>query len=176
MSLLRRVLPLLLVCALLVAGCGSKSSSNPSPSPGAPAVSTTSTGTSFAKTKFVIHAALAFGVFHRWIYKPFKRGDFSHPLSHKVAFVKGLIAAGFVYHEVKLALHDAKSSKLLSKVVLPLTAVGTSALAIKSALTHNKADPNAINSAESSITTVKSESSAAGQPIQETTQGAPAGL
>jgi hypothetical protein len=172
----RRVLPLLLVSALLVAGCGSKSSSNPSPSSGGAAATSTQPAVHFAKTKFAFHAGLAFGVFHRWIYKPFKKGEFNHPLSHKIAFVKGLIAAAFVYHEVKLAREDARHSKLLSKVVLPLLAVGTAALAIRSALQHHRADAGAINSAESSISSAKAASSAAGQPITETTKGAPAGL
>jgi hypothetical protein len=174
---LRRVLPLLLVAALVVGGCGSKSSSNSSPSGGAQATSSTNGGVKFAKTKFVIHAGLAFGVFHRWIYKPFKAGVFSHPLQHKLAVTKGLLAAAFVYHEVKLAREDARHSRLLSKVVLPLASVATAALAIKSALTHHKPpDAGTVNGAESSIATAKKESSAAGQPITETTQGAPAGL
>jgi hypothetical protein len=174
---LRRVLPLLLVAALVVAGCGSKSSnSNSSASQGGSVTSSTN-GVKFAKTKFVFHAGLAFGVFHRWIYKPFKAGVFSHPLRHKIAFVKGLIAAAFVYHEVKLAREDARHSKLLSKVVLPLTAIGSAAILIKNALTHNKApDASAVNGAESSISTAKAESSAAGQPISETTAGGPPGL
>jgi hypothetical protein len=175
---LRRVLPLLLVAALVVAGCGSKSSGNGSSgSPGAPAVSNTTPKVNFAKTKFLLHAGLAFGVFHRWIYKPFKAGDFSHPLRHKIAVLKGLLAAAFVYHEVKLARDDARHSKLLSKVVLPLAGVASAALLIKSALIHHRPpDSGTVNSAESSISTAKAESSAAGQPITETTQGAPAGL
>jgi hypothetical protein len=165
---LRRVLVLLLVSALLVAGCGSKSTSN-SASSAQPTVH-------FAKTKFLVHAGLAFGVFHRWIYKPFKAGYFSHPLSHKIAFVKGLIAAAFVYHEVKLAREDASHSRLLSKVVLPLASVASAALLIRSALQHHHADAAAINGADASISSAKAASSAAGQPITETTKGAPAGL
>ena len=64
----------------------------------------------FAKTKFVLHAGLAFGAFHRWIYKPFKAGELSHPFRHKLVFVKALAAGAFVLHEVKLAREDAAHS------------------------------------------------------------------
>jgi hypothetical protein len=160
---------------LAVAGCGSKKSSSSS---GAAATSggTTTGKTHLAKTKFVLHAGLAFGVFHRWIYKPFKKGDFKHPLSHKLAVVKGIAAGAFVVHEVKLALQAAKGSKLLSKVVAPLTALGGSVAAIRAGLKKGKVDPNSVNSAESNISSTKSDSAAAGQPISETTAGAPAGL
>jgi len=35
-----------------------------------------------AKTKFVLHAGLAFGAFHRYIYEPFRSGAFTSPLHH----------------------------------------------------------------------------------------------
>jgi hypothetical protein len=163
---------LLLVAILAVAGCGSSKSSSSS---GGPSVTTTGK-THLAKTKFVIHAGLAFGVFHRWIYKPFKKGDFSHPLRHKVAVIKALAAGAFVVHEVRLARNDARSSKLLSKVILPLTALGGSVALIRSGLKSGHVNSGAVTAANSDISSAKSASSAAGQPISETTAGAPAGL
>jgi hypothetical protein len=153
---------LLLVSALVVAGCGSHSNSSP-------AAGTTH----FAKTKFVLHAGLAFGAFHRWIYKPFRAGVLSHPFLHKLAFVKALAAGAFVLHEVRLARADAAQSRLLSHVLLPLTAVGSAAALIHAGLRHQQVNPQAINSAESSVAATHSASSAAGQPITETTAGAP---
>ena len=92
-----------------VVGCGSSSSSSNGT---AAALATTTTGSSsisHTKAKFVLHAGLGFGAFHRWIYKPLKAGDFAHPLSHKFTIVKGALAAGFVVHELKLALTDAQA-------------------------------------------------------------------
>src|SRR5450755_3346104 len=105
MSLRRASLvALLLVTALALGACGSSSSSSSSAAAGA----ATSTGTThLAKTKFVLHAGLAFGAFHRWIYKPYKAGVLSHPLLHKLAFIKALAAGAVVIHEVKLARADA---------------------------------------------------------------------
>jgi hypothetical protein len=37
----------------------------------------TSNTKSFAKTKFVLHAGLAFGAFHRYLYKPYQAGTFN---------------------------------------------------------------------------------------------------
>ncbi|MGI8430541.1 MAG: hypothetical protein ACR2OB_14845 [Solirubrobacteraceae bacterium] len=43
---------------------------------------------------------MAFGAFHRYIYKPFKTGMFSGSLlHHKLAAMKGALAAAFAYHE-----------------------------------------------------------------------------
>ncbi|MBO0691872.1 MAG: hypothetical protein J2P58_03150, partial [Acidimicrobiaceae bacterium] len=55
--------------------------------------------TSFAKTKFVLHSALAFGAFHRYIYKPFRSGSFSssnHFTKRLLAFGKATAAGLFV--------------------------------------------------------------------------------
>jgi hypothetical protein len=167
----RRLLPLLLIAALALAfaGCGSSSSSAGGSAP--PGISAPANKTHFAKTKFLLHAGLAFGVFHRWIYKPFKAGTFTHPLRHKLAFVKALIAGGIVIHEVRLALADARSSKLLSKVVLPLAALGSSVAVVRAALRNHKADAASINAANSSAANASAASRAAGQPITETTAG-----
>jgi hypothetical protein len=80
----------------------------------------------FAKTKFVLHAGLAFGVFHRYIYKPFKAGAFKSGSPGRLkAGIKAAIAAAFVYHELKLACKDANNSSLLRPLLAPLNlAVG----------------------------------------------------
>src|ERR1700709_2431298 len=117
----------LVALALVFAGCGSSSSSSSSGG-GASASSTdtgassTSTGTvHFAKTKFVLHAGLAFGAFHRYLYKPLRAGVFGKPLSHKAALVKPALATAFIVHELKIAYTDAQSSPILTKLVSPLT-------------------------------------------------------
>ena len=90
------VLAVLLALSLLLTGCGASkttatgtgsSQSSSQPSEGASADSSGSAGSSgdcptsntksFAKTKFVLHAGLAFGAFHRYLYKPYKNHAFS---------------------------------------------------------------------------------------------------
>src|SRR5436190_5979958 len=104
------------------AGCGSSSSSSSS-SAAAGATSSTTGQIEHPKAKFVLHAGLAFGAFHRWIYKPAKAGELRHPLGHPLTAAKAALAAVFVYHEVKLALADAQSDPTLSKLVAPITAL-----------------------------------------------------
>jgi hypothetical protein len=162
--------------ALSVFGCGSsKSSSSSSAAPQASSsgTSTTSASTSsthLAKTKFVLHAGLAFGSFHRWIYKPLKQGLLAHPLQHKVAIVKAGLAGAFVIHEVKLALTDAQSSPTLRKLVAPLTALQSKLSAATASIKGGHPDASSADSANSVISMVKSGSAAAGQPITETSQ------
>jgi len=81
------------------------------------------------KTKFVLHAGLAFGAFHRYLYKPFKAHAFTGASKVKT-IAKAAAAALFVYHETNEALKQAHCSKTLTVLVSPLTAV---VAAVKSA-------------------------------------------
>ena len=166
---------LLATLALLVGGCGSSSSaSSASSSPQAassPASGTSTTSTvKLAKTKFVIHAGLAFGAFHRWIYKPIKAGELTHPLSHKATAVKAALAAAFVYHELKLALSAAQADPTLSKVVAPITALQTKIKDLGSSVKSGDAATvgQQATQANDSVSSISSQSASSGQPITET--------
>ena len=86
----------------------------------------TTNTTSFAKTKFVAHTGLAFGAFHRWLYKPMQAGTFKKGAKGRItAFVKGGLAALFIKREVRLALADAKANPTLCKTIsAPLGKLG----------------------------------------------------
>ncbi|HWC87290.1 MAG TPA: hypothetical protein VG388_12190 [Solirubrobacteraceae bacterium] len=161
----RGVFTVLLAAAVLaLAGCGSSktttSSAGGSTGPSA-------THVRFAKTKFALHAGLAFGTFHHFIYAPFKAGDFSHPFSHKLTVLKALAAGLFVKHEVSLALTDARASKLLSHVVAPITALGAGLAAIRGSIAGHHPNAHAITSANTDVAAAEFNSSSAGQPIKE---------
>jgi hypothetical protein len=164
----------LLVCALgvlgfAVAGCGSSSSSSSaaaSTSASSAAVSSSSTGSiSNTKAKFVLHAGLAFGAFHRWIYGPLKAGDFKSPLSHKAAVVKAGLAAAFVVHELKLALQDAQADATLSKLVAPITAVQTKLEGAVSSIKSGNVSSSTLQSLESDVNSIKGQASSSGSSI-----------
>ena|SRR5947209_4144739 len=164
----RRLIVLLIVIAIAFVGAGCGSSSSSQTSPGAGASQSSTSKTHFAKTKFVLHAGLAFGAFHRYIYKPYKEGKFSGGLlHHKLATVKAALAAAFAYHEVRLALDDARSSKILSKLLSPLLALQTKLSSLKSGLTHGTADGATINSANADTGSISTQSGQVGQPIQD---------
>jgi hypothetical protein len=152
-----------LVLTLGLAACGSSSSSGSSASAGG----TPPAHVHFAKTKFIFHAGLAFGAFHRYIYKPFRHGGFTPVSSHKLAIVKAGVAALFVYHEVKIALVDAHSSPLLSKLVSPLTALQGRMRALQARLHGGQLDSSAINGVDGDVANLGSMASQAGAPVRD---------
>jgi hypothetical protein len=175
------VLPMILA-ALLLSGCKatSTSSSGGTNLPASSATATaataasgsstacpTSNTTSFAKTKFVLHSGLAFGAFHRYIYKPFRAGTFrSGAHGRFTAFVKAGLAALFVKREVRLAYGDAKANPTLCKVIAtPLQAVGDKISAAIDAVKGG--DPSGITAVEQSVQDAKTKAATAGTAIME---------
>jgi len=68
------------------------------------------------KTRVVLHLAVAYGVFHHWVYKPFRAGDIS--IHHPVKLVKAGLALLFAVHEIKVAygITSTSSSPTLRKL------------------------------------------------------------
>jgi hypothetical protein len=123
----------------------------------------------------VLHAGLAFGAFHRWIYKPAKAGDLSHPLQHKFTTLKAALAAVFVYHELKLALADAQADPTLSKIVAPITELQNKLHSLAGSVKSGGASPADVTGLDSTISSIKGLASSAGQTITEQTPATPSG-
>ena len=140
-----------LVVAASLAGCGSSSGGH----------------VHFAKTKFALHAGLAFGAFHRYIYKPYKAGGFTPISSHKLAIVKAGTAGLFAYHEIKIALVDARSSSTLTKLVSPLTALENKLHSLGSGLRSGSLDPSRIGQVNSAVSSLGSRSASSGTSIHD---------
>jgi len=176
---MRRLVAVLIVALVFgAAGCGGSKSSSSSGN-GTPSTTQAGGGPAkkirFAKTKFVLHAGLAFGAFHRYLYKPLKAGAFRKGASGRVkAFLKGAAAALFTVHEVRIALKDARSSKLLSKLVSPLTALQDRFAALRGRLKGGSTDPSAeIASLNGQVERVRGQSSSLGAPIKDRTAPIP---
>lgn len=150
------------IAALGVAGCGSSGKGS---SAGTATTPVTGATTHFAKTKFVFHAALAFGAFHHFIYDPAKAGYFKHPLSHKFAVVEAGLAALFVYHELKLAAADVKSSRILSTLFAPITLVADKVHALASRIRHG--DTSQVEGINASLGAIKSTAASNGQGFSD---------
>jgi hypothetical protein len=136
---------------------------------------TTTPTTDFAKTKFILHVGLAGGAFHRYVYKPLKAGAFSRPLSHKLALFKAALASLFIYHELKLAAVDVRSSKILSALFSPITALAAKVSALRDQLLggrFNSADINAIQAGGGQIVTT---AGAKGYPAPDIAVSSPTG-
>lgn len=152
----------LAVAVLAAAGCGSSSSSSTNGS------STTATAGAVSSTaRFILHAGLAFGAFHRYIYKPLKSGALKNPFSHKLTLLKAVAAGAFTTHEVKQATQAAKSNPKLAKLAAPLTALGAGIGAVIASAKSGKPDLSQLESSNSAIESLKSEASSAGVPVAE---------
>ncbi len=185
---LAAVLSLFLV-AFVATGCGGKNSttssaasavssgvtagSNPSATSGSDGASTAAAGcptsntTNFAKSKFVLHTGLAFGAFHRYLYKPFQAGTFKSGAHGRItAFVKAGAAALFIKREVRLASEDVQANPTLCKTIgRPLQAIGDQVSSVVDKL--KSGDTSGIGVLEGLVQTVKSKASSAGTTIQE---------
>jgi hypothetical protein len=156
---------LMVIGALALTGCGSSSGGSGGGTPGA--AGQTTQHIAFAKTKFLFHAGLAFGAFHRYIYKPFRNGGFSPPSQHKAAIVKAGLAALFAYHEAKIALRDAQASPILAKLVSPLTALQRQLAGLGGRLKQGELDGGGINTAASTVDHIGSQSASSYKAIQD---------
>ena len=159
------VLAVVLALSILLSACGAQTGAAGQPtaqntSVTAVASGSASSGTScptsntvvFAKTRFVLHAGEAFGVFHRYLYKPYRAGSFAHGAHGRLtAFIKAGLAALFIKREVRLAADDARANPTLCRVlVAPLAAIGNTISSAVSALRNGDASGlQAVNSAVS---------------------------
>ena len=169
------LIAVLSVLSLALVACGSSSSSASSAGGAAAGTTSTTSTTRLAKTKFVLHAGLAFGAFHRWIYKPAKAGELSHPLQHKLTTLKAVAAGAFTYHELKLALADAQADPTLSKLVSPITALQDKIHSLAGSVKSGGASAGDVSGLDSNISSIKGQAASDGQPITEQTPSSPSG-
>ena len=121
----------------------------------------------FAKTKFLAHTGLAFGAFHRYLYKPFQAGTFKKGASGRItAFIKGGLAALFVKREIRLASEDVKANPTLCKAIAaPLGQIGDT---VQNAFDKLKTgDASGITSVNSAVSSVEGTSAKDGDAITE---------
>jgi hypothetical protein len=171
----RRLITLALSLTLvmfLAVGCHSSTTSTSAGSPSAAGLTAVATAcpaqaSGFAKTKFLTHAALGFGAFHRYIYKPYQAGTFrSGAHGRLTAFVKAALAALFIKREIRLAGVAAQNSPALCRLVLsPLRTVSET---VQAAVTKLKGgDTSGIGSVQNAISQVESGASSQGASITE---------
>jgi hypothetical protein len=120
-----------------------------------------------SSARFALHAGLAFGAFHRYIYKPLKSGALTNPLSHKLAVLKAVLAGAFTVHEVKAATEAAKSNPKLAKLVAPLTALSAGITGAIASAKSGKPNLSQLDSSNSAINSIKSEAASAGTTVAE---------
>jgi hypothetical protein len=163
------------VIALAAAGCGSSNNSKTagtaaSAKAAATAASTSAAPASPAKAataRFALHAGLAFGAFHRYVYAPAKAGQLKNLTSHKAVVAKGAAAAFLIGHELKLATAAAKASPALSTLYTQLAVLSQGFSAALARLKAGHFNPVEIETAEAAIEGIKRAAAAAGSPVSE---------
>lgn len=163
---------LLLAVTLAASGCGGSTKTVSSTGPNGQVTTQTVPNVHFAKTKFLVHAGLALGAIHRYIYKPLRDGALRAGAPGRVAvLLKGAAAAIFAVHELKLAHDDALSSDLLRPVANKLDTLGHKLMGLVSGLRNGSVSPSAILSSAGAANALSAASAAAGAGIKDIATG-----
>jgi hypothetical protein len=172
---LRRVAALvLLVGTLALAGCGNATKTVSSTGANGQVTTQTVPNVHFAKTKFVLHAGLAFGAIHRYIYKPLRAGALHSGAPGRVkVLLKGAAAAIFAVHELRLAHNDALSSDLLRPLTNKVDGLSSKLTGLVGGLKNGSVNPAAILSATGATDALGSASSGLGVGIKDISTALP---
>ena len=168
MSALKRPLALLLVVLLLplsgmaLAGCGSDSSSS-SDSSSTDATPAATVAGKASKVEIALRLGLAYGAFHRYVYKPAKAGTFQKgALKRKRAIAKAGLASVFTVRMLQKAVEEAKKDPNLAGLVTKIGASAGSVGALTAILKGGNVDMNSITGGLSSLDAVFGEAKSNG--------------
>ena len=185
----RKVLVIPVLLATL-AGCGSngKDATNagmvgttmasPTGSPtGSPMASPTETSTvcptqsttRLAKTRFVVDAGLAFGAFHRWIWKPYQAGSFKSGANGRTkALVKAAAGGAFAINRLNAARKLVNADPTLCKTLkAPLAALWGGLAGLTAKLKSGNFAGGDIDSVQKSLEDLRSKAAGAGANITD---------
>ncbi|WP_433412046.1 hypothetical protein ACQP1V_24415 [Microtetraspora malaysiensis] len=119
----------------------------------------------FAKTRFALHAGLALGAFHRYIYKPLRAGGFQTGAEkRKRTFVKAAVAGAFALHQLKVAKGFAVANPTLCKSVEGVTGHFTHLTDKLKSGTATSAD---LDASKSSMDALQGHAGQTGYPFKE---------
>lgn len=152
---------IVLVGLVSAVGCGPSSSSSATSAPGTACQQVGSVN--FDKTKFVLHAGLAFGAFHHFIYAPYKAGG----LHGFAALAKAGLAGLFTVHELKLAKADAESSPTLCHLAAPFDKAGAAVSGSISKIKSGRASSQDIEGLNNDVNAVQRGAQADGVPAPD---------
>jgi len=168
LALRRAAALVLLVGTLVVAGCGNATKTVSSTGANGQVTTQTVPNVHFAKTKFVLHAGLAFGAIHRYIYKPLRAGALHSGAPGRVrVLLKGAAAAIFAVHELRLAHDDALSSDLLRPLTNKVDGLSSKLTGLVGGLKNGSVNPAAILGAIDATNALGSASSSLGVGIKD---------
>jgi hypothetical protein len=152
--LLRRLTIVLCLFAVIAAGagCGSDSKEVTGTNDQGQVTTQTVPNIRFAKAKFIIHGALAYGAFHRYIYKPYKAGTFRQGADGRTAaLVKGTAAGLFIATQLRAMRQDALSDDTLRPIANKIGLLVPAIAGLSAAMKGGNPDPTGVTDASSSF-------------------------
>jgi hypothetical protein len=164
------VVPLALVaCGPTDSDAGAAATTTTTTTASATSVACQHVGTvTFDKTKFVLHAGLAYGAFHHFVYSKLKSGAFASGASGRVRnLIEAGLAGAFTVHELKLAKQDAESSPTLCKVVAPFDEAAAALSGMSSRLRSGDASSTEVDQVDNTLSSVGQQAASAGVSIPD---------
>ncbi len=163
------------VLLVLLAACGNNDGSKKTAGSGSGGPTPTAKGACasagtghFAKTKFILHAGIAFGAFHRYIYKPYREGAFKPGAPGRTkALAKAAAAGATVALEIRNARKAAAEDPTLCKLVPSLDSLSGLVGSVAPGLGGGTFNPTQLLDLNSKIEQFKSNSGSSGVPIPE---------
>ncbi len=170
------VIPLLLVSLVAcggqsndVATLGKASGATDMSPPASPTTCPTKATKRLAKTRFVTDAGLAFGAFHRYIWKPYQAGTFKSGADGRTkALVKGAAAGAFAVNRLNAARKLVSADPTLCKALkAPMEAVWTGLSGLTGKLKSGNLGDGDISSVQNGLQDLKSKAGQAGANITD---------
>lgn len=121
----------------------------------------------FAKAQFVLHTGLAIGAFKKWIYDPYRAGEFKQGApGRRKALVKAALAGAFTLRELKAARDAALSDDQLRGVGDKLSSAIGLASGLVPGLDKGKLSPTQIVGLAGTLAAVKSLAGKSGADVK----------
>lgn len=162
---------LVVFLTLALAGCGSSATHKSGASTSAAAASSAN-ASAHAASAFASHAGLAFGTFYRFIYGPYRAGEFRAAAGNRAALARAAAAATYVAAQIEQATAAAHGSAALAKLVAPMKILGAGFRTALVKLKTGHFKMSEIEAANIAISAIKGSSTQAGLPISEATPSA----
>jgi hypothetical protein len=186
--MLRKTFVIIPIILLALAGCSSKSkdagvtgaATTAGAPAAAPAATPTDTGATpqacptaqtrkFAKTRFITNAGLAAGAFKRYIYDPYRRGDFKGGSEkHKRTIVKAAAAGLFTLDQLRRARANVQADPTLCKALsAPMQKLGVAMKSMVDKLKKGDVDPTSIGAASGALEQTRGAAGSAGAGFKD---------
>jgi hypothetical protein len=182
--MLRKTFIIIPIILLALSGCSSKPKDATGAGAQAPAVGAQTTPATpgatpgacptaatrkFAKTRFITNAGLAAGAFKRYIYGPYKRGEFkSGAPKHKRAVVKAAAAGVFALDQLRRARINIKADPTLCRMLsAPIAGLSATMAGLVAKLKKGDVDPTDIANTSGGVEGFRRSAGSAGAGFKD---------